>query len=377
MRSGLLNIQTLVIAGVSSALSLPLWAAPVTAIKVAGSERVEAATVSSYLPFKVGEDFDASQTSAIVRSLFATGLFANVGVAQNDKGEVIVSVVENPLVNRVVFEGNKDVDTKRLEEMTQLKSRAIYSPAKVQADVQALQGAYRARGRFTTAVKAQLIQRDQNRVDVVYNIAEGEKTRIAKINFVGNQRFNDGDLQAVVATKRSAWWRFLSTADAYDPARIEVDRDLVRRFYLTRGYADVQVTSAVAELSRDKKDFVITYTVFEGPQYDFGNVDVTLKAEAEGLDMAALRQTVTMKPGELFDAKRVDTTLAQFVEHDEKLLDKQEAIFNRKVRKEGAGYARLSDLSGSSAPLRLNTHQTTNLNGILRLALPARRHLAD
>jgi len=217
-------------------------------------------------------------------------------------------VLENPLVNRVVFEGNKQIDSKRLEEITQLKPRAIYSPARVQADVQALQGAYRARGRFTTQVKAELIQRDQNRVDVVYVVTEGEKSKISKVAFVGNERFNDGDLQAVISTKKSAWWRFLSTADSYDPARIDVDRDLVRRFYLSRGYADVQITSAVAELTRDQRDFVITFTVFEGPQYDFGTVDLALQAEAEGLDVSSLQAVVPLKEGELFNAKRVDAT---------------------------------------------------------------------
>jgi outer membrane protein assembly factor BamA len=136
---------------------------------------------------------------------------------------------------------------------------------------------------------------------VVYAITEGEKSRISKVAFVGNERFNDGDLQAIIATKKSTWWRFLSTADSYDPARIEVDRDLVRRFYLSRGYADVQITSAVAELTRDQRDFVITFTVFEGPQYDFGNVDLALQAEAEALieapieAPAVLVQTVTPK----------------------------------------------------------------------------------
>lgn len=297
-----------------SALSSPLWAATVTEITVRGSERVEAATILSYLPFKTGEVFDETQTAAVVRSLYATGLFANVELSQQPSGAVVVTVVENPLVNRVVFEGNKELDSKRLEELTQLKSRAIYSPQKVQADVQALQAAYRARGRFTTDVKAQLIQRDQNRVDVIYAIQEGEKSRIASIDFVGNRRFNDSDLKAVIATKESTWWRFISTADAYDPARVEVDRDMLRRFYLQRGYADVQITSGVAELSRDKKDFVITYTVFEGPQYDFGNVDVALQAEAEGLDVNALKGVVTMKAGELFNAKRVDDTTDKLID---------------------------------------------------------------
>ena len=300
---------------VASAALTPVFvsAEPITAIKVTGTERVELETVQTYLPFKVGDNFDPSQSSYLLRSLYATGLFANVEIGQAD-GVVTVKVVENPLVNKVVFEGNDDIDSKRLEEMVSLKPRNIYSPAKVQADVQTLQAAYRSRGRFTTNIRAQLIQRDQNRVDVVYKIEEGAKTRISSINFVGNSKFDDADLSQAIATKESTWWRFLSTSDSYDPARIEVDKDLLRRYYLTRGYADVQVTSAVAELTRDRKDFIITYTIFEGPRYDFGKVGLALKAEAEGLDMAALSKDVSLKQGELFNAKRVD-------DNTDKLID--------------------------------------------------------
>lgn len=304
----------LMLALAGTALVVPsVQAETVSKIVITGNERVEPETIRSYLPFKEGGEFDAAQTTYLVRSLYGTGLFANVEVTQA-AGTVTVKVVENPLVNRVAFEGNKEIDSKRLEELVGLKPRSIYSPAKVQADVQALQSAYRSRGRFTTVVKAQLIQRDQNRVDVVYNIAEGEKTTVSRINFVGNHKFSDTDLSQVIATKPSAWWRFFSSVDSYDPTRLDVDKDLLRRYYLSKGYADVQVTSAVAELTRDKKDFIITYTVFEGPQYDFGTVDVALKAEAEGLDINALKQKVTLKPGELFNAKRVD-------ENTDKLID--------------------------------------------------------
>jgi outer membrane protein insertion porin family len=295
----------LLVVGLSVSLMGAALAAPITRIDVQGQGRVEADTVLAYLPFKVGDEFDTVDTAQVIASLFATGLFANVSIKQAD-GVVQVEVVENPMVNRVVFEGNDDLDSKRLEEIVSLKPRAIYSPAKVQADVQSLQAAYRQRGRFNTSVRAQLIERDQNRVDVIYNVTEGETSSIRKVTFVGNEKFSDSDLNEVVATKRTAWWRFLSSADTYDPARIEVDQDLLRRFYLSRGFADVQVTSGVAELTKDRKDFVITYTIFEGPKYDFGAINVALQAEAEGLDVAALQKAVTLQPGELFNAERVE-----------------------------------------------------------------------
>lgn len=310
-------VRPLVLAGlVSVGLFGQAWAEAISKILVQGNERVESETIGSYLPFKVGDDFNPAVSSRIIKGLYSTGLFANVAVDFDDaSGVVTVKVVENPLVNRVAFEGNDAIDTIRLEEITRLKARAIYSPAKVQADVQALQAAYRSRGMFTTTVNAQLIERDQNRVDVVYVVDEGDKTKISRINFVGNERFDDADLKEVVATKTSAWWRFMSGGDTYDPAKLEVDKDLLRRFYLSKGYADVQVTSAVAELSRDSKDFVITYTVFEGPKYEFGNIDVALNAEAEGLNVAEMKPLVTLEPGELFNAQRVDDTSDKLIDY--------------------------------------------------------------
>jgi outer membrane protein insertion porin family len=289
------------------------FAAPVTAIKITGNERVEPETIRSYLPFKEGGQFNEAQTSEIIKSLYGTGLFANVEL-KYDNGTVDLNVVENPLVNRVAFEGNKELDTKRLEELVSLKPRAIYAPAKVQADVQALESAYRSRGRFSTTVKAQLIQRDQNRVDVIYVVDEGQKTRISRLNFVGNHRFSDDELQGVVVTKPTAWWRFLSSNDTYDPARLDVDKELLRRFYLSKGYADVQITSAVAELTRDQKDFVITYTVFEGPRYEYGPSDVTLAAEQPGLNVADFKKNDTLKAGDTFNAKEVEDVTSKLID---------------------------------------------------------------
>ncbi|HEX2858893.1 MAG TPA: outer membrane protein assembly factor BamA [Alphaproteobacteria bacterium] len=291
----------------------PAWAATVTAIKISGNERVEAETVRSYLPFKEGGQFHEEQTSDIIKSLYGTGLFANVDL-KYDNGTVALTVVENPMVNRVAFEGNKEIDTKRLEELVSLKARAIYSPAKVQADVQALEAAYRSRGRFTSTVKAQLIQRDQNRVDVIYAVDEGHKTRIAQLNFVGNKRFSDEELQGIVATKPSAWWRFLSSNDTYDAGRLDVDKELLRRFYLSKGYADVQITSAVAELTRDQKTFIITYTVFEGPRYTYAASDLTLAADAPGLKADDFKKVITLEKGDTFNAKEIEDVTGNLID---------------------------------------------------------------
>lgn len=298
----------------ATALTVPAFALPVTAIKVAGNLRVEAQTVAAYLPFKVGDEFTAEETGTLIRSLYATGLFANVELSQAPNGEVLVTVVENPMVNKVVFEGNDAIVDERLRELVQLQPRSIYSPAKIQQDVQTLQAAYRSRGRFTTVVDAQLIEREQNRVDIIYKITESAKTKIADINFVGNSKISDGDLGVVITTRPSAWWRFMSMSDSYDPTRLEVDKELLRKYYLANGYADVQITSAVAEITRDSNEFILTYTIYEGPRYDFGAIDVALKAEAEGLDMSALKDTVTLKTGDMFDASRIEKTESNLID---------------------------------------------------------------
>ncbi len=282
-------------------------------IKVEGNARVEKETVQSYLPFREGQKFQAFHISQAIKSLYATGLFDEVN-ARWDGKNIVVSVVENPLVNRVVFEGNDEINKKQLEKVIQLKARSIFTPAKAQRDVQELLAAYRQRGRFLATVKPQIIRRDQNRVDVIYNINEGEKTRIQNIGFVGNKRFDDADLQKVILTKESAWWKFLTSSDTYDPDRLDVDKELLRRYYLQHGYADFQVISAVAELSRDKKNFFITFTVSEGQKYDFGLIDVVVNADDKSLKKEELLQEVSLASGELYNALRVEKNIDTLID---------------------------------------------------------------
>jgi len=283
-------------------------------IDVTGEGRVEKETVKNYLPSIVGQDVTPADVSTYVKRLHATGLFAEVNIDVTN-GVMVVNVQENPLVNQVAFEGNNKIVSQRLEEIVNLAPRAIYTPAKVQRDVQDLLTAYRARGRFLTEVRPQVIKRDQNRVDVVYVITEGEKTQIKDIRFVGNERFDDGDLKSVVATKESAFWRFLSTADSYDPNRLEVDKELLRRHYIQHGYADFQVSSAVAELSPDKSKFFITYTLNEGPVYDFGVAGVNVSEQAEGVDAAELDTLIPLEAGDLYNAQRVENVVDVMIDH--------------------------------------------------------------
>ena len=297
----------------SLAAATSAFAEAVREIHVSGNERVEQATVEAYLPFRIGSDFDVSRVGDVIKTLYATGLFHHVDVTWNN-GVMGIEVKENPLVNRVVIEGAEAIVPERLKEFLILEARSVFTPAKAQRDARMIEEAYQGRGRFLTKVQPQIIARDQNRVDVIYKVEEGDKTKISNIRFIGNTRFDDPDLKQIVATKESRWWRILSQGDTYDPNRLEVDKELLRRYYLQHGYADFQVQSAVAEISRDQKEFFVTYTLSEGPRYDFGSVDVQINAEAENLELAKLQEQVSLKNGELYNAERVEKNVETLVD---------------------------------------------------------------
>ena len=252
-------------------------------VQIVGNQRIEAGTIRSYLPFSAGQPINQLTIDAAIKSLCATGLFADAEITFDDQGIVRVAVQENPIVNRIRFEGNKTKEDKFTEEL-QLSPRAIYTRAKVQSDTQRIIDIYRAQGRFAATVEPKLVELPQNRVDVIFEIDEGPKTGVAKINFIGNEEFTDGELRKAVLTAESRWWNFLESNDNFDPDRLDYDRQLLREFYTKQGYADFSVVSAVAELTPDREDFYITFTVEEGPKYEFGKVDVRTHRAATALE---------------------------------------------------------------------------------------------
>lgn len=275
-------------------------------IRVEGVQRIEPTTVRSYLAVQAGDPFDPDRIDQSLKALFATGLFADV-VLKREGDTLVVAVVENPIINRIAFEGNRRIEKDNLEKEIQLRPRVVYTRTRVQNDVQRILDIYRRQGRFAATVEPKIIQLDQNRVDLIFEINEGERTGVRRITFVGNEKFSDGSLREAIQTKESAWWRFLSSDDNYDPDRLNYDRDLLRRFYLREGYADFRVVSAVAELTPDREDFFITFTVEEGERYRFGkvNIDTSLKA----LDPEQVRGAVTTREGDWYNAQEVENTI--------------------------------------------------------------------
>ncbi len=278
-----------------------------------GNQRIEADTVRSYMLLQPGDPMDQERLDRSLRTLFATGLFRDVEIS-TEGNRVIVRVVENPIVNRVAFEGNRKVSDDVLRAEVTLRPRAVFTPAAAQSDRNRILELYARRGRFAATVEPKIIELDQNRVDVVYEIREGEAALVARINFVGNRAFSDSRLKEVVATREAAWYRPFSTADTYDPERLNFDRELLRRYYLRSGYADVEITGATAELAPDRSGFFITYTIDEGPRYRVGKVE--LVSRLRNFDPATVRGEVPIDEGDWYDGdavERADTALTDAI----------------------------------------------------------------
>jgi outer membrane protein insertion porin family len=275
-------------------------------IVVQGAQRIEPATVLSYLSIHEGDVYDEQAVDRSLKALFATGLFADVKIIP-DGSKLTVDIVENPIINQIVFEGEDKVSEKDLTKEVQLKPRTVFTRSKVQSDVQRIIELYRRNGKFAASVDPQIIQRPQNRVDLIFSINEGPTTGVARISFIGNKHFNDDTLRGQIATETSAWWKFLSSNDNYDPDRLTFDREQLRRFYLSRGYADFRVVSAVAELSPDRESFYITFTVDEGAIYKFGKVEIQSKIKE--LDPKSLRPLVPIVDGTTYNAELVDKSI--------------------------------------------------------------------
>lgn len=278
----------------------------ISSIRVVGNKRVEPETVKSYLTFAPGDRYTAQAADQSFKALFATGLFADVKIGFRG-GTVTVTVVENPVINRVAFEGNSEIDDATLMKEVQLRQRSVYTRAAVQADVQRILTVYQSSGYYSAQVEAKIIKLPHNRVDLVFEINEGESTKVLSINFIGNKAFSDSQLRDVISTSESNLLSFLKPTDVYDPDRLNLDRELLRRYYLTNGYADVRIISAVADLDRDGKGFFITFTLEEGELYHFG--DIRIETALPSVDPEALRGELLTETGEVYNAKLIDNTV--------------------------------------------------------------------
>jgi outer membrane protein insertion porin family len=287
----------------------------ITAIRVEGNQRIEEGTIRSYMLVQPGSPYEPDTIDRSLKSLYATGLFADVGL-RREGDTLVVRVRENPIVNRIAFEGNHKLTDENLRTELQLRPRAVFTAALAQADRQRILDLYARRGRFAARGEPKIIELPQNRVDVVFEINEGETTLISRVAFVGNKAFSEDKLKEVVGSRESAWWRFLSSSDTYDPDRTAYDKELLRRFYLKNGYADFEVTGAAAELAPDKSAFFITYTLNEGGRYKLSKVAVN--SSLRGITGDSLLPVVEMEAGDWYDGDAVERTTQVLTEEVQK-----------------------------------------------------------
>ncbi|GGE00923.1 outer membrane protein assembly factor BamA [Polymorphobacter glacialis] len=283
----------------------------VRAVIVRGTERLEPETVRSYLNLNIGDRYDRDRTDTALKALFASELFADATI-RDDNGALTVEVKENPVINRIIIEGAKRVKEDKIREEIRLAPRQIFTRSKARADVGRILELYRRSGRFAAAVEPKIVQLEQNRVDVVFEMTEGPKSKVRQINILGNDKFSEGDIRKAFATKQSRPWRFFSSNDTYDPDRLAYDQQKLRQFYLTNGYADFRVVSQVAELTPDGRDFIVTYVLDEGERYKFGKVD--LESQIRDIKSDEFKALITIKPGDWYDAQKIENTVEGLTE---------------------------------------------------------------
>ena len=274
-------------------------------IQVSGNRRVEPETVRSYLQFQQGQAYSPAKVDGSIKALFATGLFSDVKIDQQGS-TVVVTVVENPVINQVAFEGNSEVDTPTLSAEIQSKPRSVFTRARAQADVQRILDVYRRQGRFAANVEPKIIELEQDRVNLVFEITEGGATKVKGINFVGNRAFSDGELRDIISTTQTGWFDFLKGTSVYDPDRLSLDRELIRQYYLKNGYADATVTASNAELDPEGSNFIITFAVEEGEVYNFGST--TIESSLPDIPAEKYNGKLLTLQGEVYNASLIDKT---------------------------------------------------------------------
>lgn len=275
-------------------------------IVVQGNERIESGTIISYLPIAPGDAVDSAKLDLVVKTLGRTKLFSDVNTDVEGQ-DLIIKVVENPIINQVIFEGNSSLNNDKLRDEISLHPRSIFTRADVQADVQKMVELYRRSGRISANITPKVVELPQKRVDLVFEINEGPKTGILRVNFLGNKSFNDNALRDVVVTKESSWYKFFQSNDNYDPDRIEYDREQLRKFYTNKGYYDFHVISSIAELEPNQRNFAVTYTIDEGPRYKFGKL--TVKTDVKKLNGDFLRLLLPVREGQVYQSDKIENAV--------------------------------------------------------------------
>ena len=300
------GVASVPLVSLAQSIGAPAANGQISDVRVEGNQRVEPATVLSYMTVMPGKSATPSQINESVKALFATGLFRDVRIER--RGSLLaVMVEESPVINQIAFEGNSRIGDDALRGGVTSRERRVFTRAKAEADAEQILESYRRGGRYGASVVPKIIELPQNRVDLVFEIDEGPLTGVGSIGFVGNRAYSDRRLRREIPTDETNFFNFLSSTDSYDPDRLELDKQVLRQFYLSNGYVDFEVNSAVAELSPDRSSFFLTFTVSEGEQYRFGEIDVV--SNAEGVDVEDLRSLITPRQGDIYDVRDIEETI--------------------------------------------------------------------
>jgi len=280
-------------------------------IVIQGNERVDKQTIESFLEIDGLEKNNQTAVNNSLKKLFESDLFLETKIILQD-GKMIVEVKENPIVNEIEFRGNKKIDKEALQAEIKLAKRAIYTKAKLQADIKRISDIYIKSGRFLAKIEPKIVKKDQNRVDLIFDIKEGKKADIAEINFIGNKVFADKNLQDEITTKETKWYKFFSSADSYDSDRIEFDKEKLRRFYNSKGYADFAVISAISQISPTKDKFFVNFLLEEGIKYNFGEINII--NHVRKFDESVLQKAIQTKQGKIYNGDLLDNTVDKMVD---------------------------------------------------------------
>ncbi len=281
----------------------------VSKIVVNGLERVERETVLSYLNINRNTTVSQDKLDNSFKRLYDTGLFSDINFDTSADNTLVINVTENPVIGKRAFDGNDKIDDKILESEVQLGPRSVYDKAKVQQDVQRILDVYRKTGRYSVTVEPKIIERDDSRVDLIYEIDEGSAAKIDKINFLGNTHYSASDLQDELMSKESRWYRIFTASETYDADKMNYDKELLRRFYTNRGYADFKVESAIAELSNNKKSFILTFTLDEGERYKVNKMTIT--SQIKDVDVKPLYKDLEIEEGEWYSADLIEKSISE------------------------------------------------------------------
>lgn len=280
--------------------------AKITTIKYQDNHRISKETIYAYLDVVEGEEATPNKINNSIKNLYQTGFFSDIQI-KDDNNVLTVKVVENPLINKIGFDGNKHIEESDLGNEISMKANSVFSPYKLQADLNRIIGLYQKSGRYSATVEPKIIKLDQNRVNLVYEISEGKEAAIKKINFIGNKIFSDSSLAENLASKEYRFYRFFSNSAVFDIDKLEFDKELLRRYYMNRGYADFKVTSVTTELSLNRDGFLITFVLSEGAEYNFGKFNIDSRIKKFNADI--LNKFVKIQEGTRFSREKIDQSV--------------------------------------------------------------------